>query len=89
MRAPQDSKNFYWVNGPLFPAPPEGLLPIEEHLLFTTIQVLLEKRGWELEWLEINLDTFSLDINHPSISREEATEFFNELFERIGGTQVE
>ena len=88
MRPAHDDDKFNWKSGPLSQTPPEGLLPIEEHLLLTTIQVMLEKRDWELEWLEIDLENHTLNINHPSVSKEDAVEFFTELFEKIGGSGV-
>lgn len=85
MRNLRDDDKFKWPSGPLDTRAPEELLPIEEHLLLSTIQKLLEARNWDIEWLDIDLENLNINIDHPSITKKDAIEFFDELFETIGG----
>ena len=44
----------------------------------------LRRRGWKPEWLEIDRSAHTFNIEHPSITKEQSIEFYNEIFQGIG-----
>lgn len=83
----QEQKNEFFhkcVIKNLSPEPPSTPSAVEESIFFARIKEALEKRGWSLDWLTINQEKKILNIDHPSITEEEAVLFYEEVFDKKG-----
>ena len=73
----------------LSPEGPSDLTSIEEQLLFSKVIAAIRKRGWKVEWLEIDYEKKSFNINHPSITKHQVIAFYEEIFLGIGKEVLE
>lgn len=60
-----------------------------DQLLLNVILRACEKRKWKLEWIDIDLEAQTVNINHSSITKEQMIEFFEEVFALVGAELVE
>lgn len=60
----------------------------KDQLLLSIILKACEKRKWKLEWLDINFAAQTIDIDHPSITKEQVVDFFHEVF-ALAGAELE
>jgi len=59
-----------------------------EQLLFTNIVKAMKRRGWEIDWLTFDLEKKILDIEHESITKKEAMNFYDEIFSIPGIEEI-
>lgn len=73
----------------LAPEGPAELTSIEEQVLFSKVASAMKKRRWKMEWLSIDLANHVLNIEHSSITEDEALDFYEEVFSSIGKEVLE
>ena len=83
MKSNFKENNFYHRSSikNLSPDPPPSLPSFQDEFLLGKIRDALEKRGWSWDWLEVDLENHVLNLVHPSITREESIDFYDEIFE--------
>lgn len=59
-----------------------------DQLLLHVILGACEKRKWKPEWIDIDLEAQTVNIDHSSITKEQTIEFFEEVF-ALAGAELE
>lgn len=55
-----------------------------DQFLLQIIQNSCKKRGWKMEWIDIDIEAQTINIDHSLITKEDTMNFFHEVFALAG-----